>query len=442
MFILFYFIDFSHHKTTTGHYDGTVTWKPKPGIFPHGMGYVSEKTGWKFQLHNKYWSANTTYATQNNGSYRFTIEGSLSVPNDQQFWNDLFKNATKNWNMIVYEQDWLYSEWMGLINTMLASPTRAEQWLSNINNAAAVTNTTIQLCMSWPRFVLYAAANMPQVTQVRASDDYTGDNQWFIGVSSLFVSALGFRPSKDGVRTTVSQPDRQEPLAELQSAVATISGGPVALVDNINYTNPDIVRRIITKSGKLLSPDIPGVSIDEQHIESAFMNSTGSFTNGAVIHSSCSLFSKYEWYFLVASGFFYSYKLNIGRSCSFSVSESQLWDVYNTLDSTLVASNVVEFTIPVCPHAVHLRCNHTRSPVYQIAPKFSSGWSIIGESQKWVSLSHARFTSVLPTDVGIECSLTGIEGEELVILFVDPMGTLVNKTVVFNATGKAEVSVP
>ena len=49
---------------------------------------------------------------QNGGKFDFIIEPkTISLPNDPQLWDYLFSAAvTEEWNLIVYEQDWLFVE--------------------------------------------------------------------------------------------------------------------------------------------------------------------------------------------------------------------------------------------------------------------------------------------------------------------------------------------
>ena len=58
-------------------------------------------------MHNRHWSANNLYATQNGGAYPFSQDNSskLAVPLSQQFWDDLIYNHTKV-GLKVYLQDW------------------------------------------------------------------------------------------------------------------------------------------------------------------------------------------------------------------------------------------------------------------------------------------------------------------------------------------------
>ena len=61
------------------------------------------------QGHNRYWSNETTYATQNGGPYNFLFNnksgqwGHIGVPTEQEFW-DFLMETSKRWGLVVYEQ--------------------------------------------------------------------------------------------------------------------------------------------------------------------------------------------------------------------------------------------------------------------------------------------------------------------------------------------------
>jgi len=78
-----------------------------PDIFPGGNAGIrnlTATTGWKVIAHNRYWSADTTYATQNGGAWQFYVDapsspagGSMAVPLQQEFWEWLLTDAAKSW---------------------------------------------------------------------------------------------------------------------------------------------------------------------------------------------------------------------------------------------------------------------------------------------------------------------------------------------------------
>ena len=63
-----------YEKSTNG--GGTKLWAPTLQTFPRGLAWLHNQTGFHWQLHNRYWSSDCDYATQNNGSYEFFIPGS------------------------------------------------------------------------------------------------------------------------------------------------------------------------------------------------------------------------------------------------------------------------------------------------------------------------------------------------------------------------------
>lgn len=103
---------------------------------------------------------------------------------------------------------------------------------------------------------LLQSLEIAAVTQARASDDYKpGEDldQWKIGGQSILIEALGLVPSKDGFWTTTYQDgnpygeDHTEPAPRMQSAVITLSAGPVAVADGINMSDAELIMRSCRK---------------------------------------------------------------------------------------------------------------------------------------------------------------------------------------------------
>jgi hypothetical protein len=89
---------------------GVLEWEPQPGgdAFPDGLAAFRESVGGlPFMMHNRHWSANNVYATQNGGAYPFwqDNQSGMAIPLSQQFWDDLIANHTKV-GLAVYLQDW------------------------------------------------------------------------------------------------------------------------------------------------------------------------------------------------------------------------------------------------------------------------------------------------------------------------------------------------
>ena len=116
------------------------------------------------RLRRDYRSDDNVYAKQNGGKYNFFVEpqapkgpghksgpgeSGLSIPDDQNLWDDLMTNKTEHEiPLVVYEQDWMYNEWQGL-NVTQQSPTMGRDWLMQMGAGAAKSNVSVQYCMTF-----------------------------------------------------------------------------------------------------------------------------------------------------------------------------------------------------------------------------------------------------------------------------------------------------
>ena len=69
---------------------------------------IAKETSLPVIAHNRWWCNETDYGARNGGQYDFIYSDSTgtSLPMDELFWNDLFKNSTA-WGLKVYLQDWI-----------------------------------------------------------------------------------------------------------------------------------------------------------------------------------------------------------------------------------------------------------------------------------------------------------------------------------------------
>ena len=68
-------------------------WEAMPSVFPHGLEYLHNKTGWFQQLHNRYWSPQNIYAKENGGDYEFIVEDAYALPLEDRFWDFLMEQV-------------------------------------------------------------------------------------------------------------------------------------------------------------------------------------------------------------------------------------------------------------------------------------------------------------------------------------------------------------
>ena len=253
--------------------DGVAEWSARPDIFPDGLATVYRRMeNIPMAAHNRYWAANTSYAEK----YAFvfdTLHGkALPVSNDS-FWVDLLGNAHREWGLILYEQDWMNAQTINF-TPLLTDIHLGHRWLTSMGAAADQVGVNIQYCLSLPRHALQAL-EIPRVTQARASNDYAlhimqknSRPQWNIGISSMLAVAIGVAPFKDVLWSTVNEPNApypalvMEPVPDREILIATLSTGPVAPGDGIDYIDVTRIMRCCREDGLILKPDRPLTMID------------------------------------------------------------------------------------------------------------------------------------------------------------------------------------
>ena len=256
---------------------GVKNWTAMDSVFPFGIDYIARSTDWPLAAHNRYFSSDTDYAMQNGGQYNFVVNetAGISLPDDVDFWKDLFRNCSNGWNLHVYEQDWLDTVYERL-PAVQRELGLGEKWLAKMAYAAEEVGITIQYCMVWPRFVMQSVL-FPVVTHARASDDYLATpNNWMIADSTIFFHALGLAAFKDTFHTVTDENfcrfsgNDAEFFPVLETYIAALSGGPVAPSDTVGTADLTLIMATCMDDGLLLKPTRPGMSLDSTFVQRAF----------------------------------------------------------------------------------------------------------------------------------------------------------------------------
>jgi hypothetical protein len=260
----FHYIELDSWWYYKGTGNGVAQWRPLPDVFPDGLVVLDRRLeNIPLAAHNRWWAYDNVYKEK----YAFALdaadEKALPIGNDT-FWIDLFTEA-HNWGLVSYVQDWLSVQTRDFHPT-LTDINLGEQWLISMGAGAEQVGINIQYCMSLPRHFLQAL-QIPRVTHARASDDYAVSlmhrdrPQWHIGITSMFLDAIGIAPFKDVLWSTSMQPGSPygasaiEALPDREILVATLSTGPVAVGDGINFTNVERIMRCCRQDGLILKPD-------------------------------------------------------------------------------------------------------------------------------------------------------------------------------------------
>jgi hypothetical protein len=421
-----------------------------PTYFPEGGLTQFQKTIRRpIVAHNRYWSADTDYAKGNGGKWDFILEytgqgpsyANYAIPTQQEFWNFLIGGAKQDFSLITYEQDWLDTEY-DTLQHLRTDVTLGRTWLREMNYGAETNGVTVQYCMSYPRHILQTV-EAPAVTQARGSDDYYPNNdQWRMGETSLIFHALGLAPFKDTFRSDSSDQgcsqqhgDTPEQTPELEALVSALTTGPIGPGDRLGKSNHDLLLRTCMTDGRLLKADTPAFSIDDMYIQKSF----GSGGADGEVWNSYTDVDGMTWHHVFVANLKTAYNLTPNKLVKATSSGATT----NLVFSFDAPTNVSVFD---SNNPLRLAPNGKADfKFYHIAPVFSNGWAVLGETDKFISVSHPRFNHVNVDSNGIYVDLRGVYNEKITIYFAQKSSstyTVVSYGCVVPETGIVGIQVP
>ena len=438
-----------------------------------GIRSLVDTTGWKVIAHNRYWSVNTTYATQNGGAWPFFIDASadlnhMAVPLSQDFWVWLLESAVRDWGLTTYEQDWLHNELEG-VSVLLTNITLARQWLVEMGAGAAAAGVTVQLCMAYPRHAL-ESVEMATATQIRASDDHMpgvdSQLQWHMGWSSMLAWSLGLAPFKDNYWSTALQPGGTRPGPEttpsLHNAASTLSAGPVTPGDGVGFSDTAQILRACDASGRLLQPSRALTSIDAAAVARAFPNTSSNVPTG-IVSATYTAVAALVFDHILAANLTMSWNIlpkhlestraDLPLRLAVPRNSAKSWLLHplsshadaiiayalntTTLDPTSLVTQLFSATSPILLFA----CGLIDFQLWHTAPIFQNGWSLLGEVSKWVPVSEARFFDIGSDEFGAHANVRGQAGELVSLSWRKPDGTIFVSPCILNESGVAIIAV-
>ncbi|XP_056009973.1 uncharacterized protein LOC125678812 [Ostrea edulis] len=401
-----------------GEGNGVKDWDSRPDVFPHGLNALIHQLGLPVALHNRFWAKDTVYAVQNRGRYLFEIDrdANVSAPLTQNFWNYLLGHAKEDWDLVLYEQDWLNVEFAGL-PSFLNGISLGKLWLQQMADAAKLLQIPIQYCMSNPRHAMMAL-ELNVVTQARVSGDYhPGRDQWRIGVSSMFADAIGIRPYKDTFWTTTTQPGNSykssEPYPGLNAVVSTLSTGPVGPGDMVGGTNVSLLMRCCNTDGRILKPSKPATAIDRQMILTA-----------TKVTNNMEVWSTYSEMTVENQLKYFGTVLGVDTIPHFKVMKTDLDFVMNNPHDEYM---VYEYRSPqiiksFTPTLAMENCTRADFCLFHFIPRISFGIHslfLLGETSKWIPVSQQRISAITPIqDTDVVLTVEGVQGESVVISYL------------------------
>ena len=385
---------------------------PKEDIFPHGLKNLWEKMGkTPLMCHSRWFSPESDYVKQ----YDFHIqEPSLksfniplfAAPKNQDFWDDLFKEA-KEWGLSCYLQDWLsyqYDE----IDIMKTNHDFADKWTTNMARAAEKQGITLQYCMA-PSSFMMQAVKLSNVMQARASDDHHASivpRRWYqphFTQTSILCNAIGIWPHKD---TFFSTDEKffgyyRERRPEMECLTAVLSGGPVAPSDKIGHENMELLMKTCRKDGLLLKPDKPATPIDLMFKQHAKYYITLTCNKKAIGKS---------WHYVhvmnLWPGKVKDKMVTLGDLC---VPGNQLAYHYFSKETKVLKSPDDELSFDL---------GNEEQELVVLCPELLDGIYLIGNHSKFVTCSTKQFPSIEISDTAsvVTVQIEDVPGEQVPVL--------------------------
>jgi len=371
---------------------GAVTnWTALASVFPHGMAYIQSKLGVPMVMHNRQWSIRSDYI--HNLTYKWYTSKKAAVPEDPPAFFDYFFTQQQGWGLAMYEQDWMCTEYDS-VSALQTNISMGDLWLYGMASGAAKSGRTVQYCMPYPYDLLSAAA-YPAVTNARATGDYFhSQDQWAVGNTAIFYWALGILPFKDGfyssnLKQTGGQTEGPELNPDREALMATLSCAMVGPMDGIYLLNASRVMTTCRKDGTVLKPDRPLTVVDScfrKRDPACFVYETFSDITG---------YGRAHYYFNNKGGAALAPE-----------------DVYLTSDdvSNHVVYNWYNGQLERMQKSVDISAGYEGHSYAVILP-ITNGWALIGEVEKFVTVSKIRFPNVTIGDRGLTVSVKGVDGE-------------------------------
>ena len=300
--------------------------------------------------------------------------------------------------------------------------------------------------MALPADILASAA-YPAVTNARASDDYHAGapHSWKIGGTSLLLSAVDMKASKDNFWSGSSKTDRgQETSPFLSGVVTALSGGPVGFSDALMRTDPNVLWPTTTEDGTLLHLSRPATTVDRCFYAADELDGAEIRAGHAAVNGTSDM-----WYTVLA--------IELEKNLVSALSVSDLWPKpasstsYNLWQWNNSACSADKGPGDACAAALQRDTMVAGAPtparpspdqvkwaLWSAAPVLSNGYSFLGEKDKYVSVSPNRFKAVAApgAGAGIEVALVGAPGEEVALVYIAPDKLTHLQTITVAADGK------
>jgi hypothetical protein len=397
---------------------GLRRWEAREDVLPDGIGGLRSAIGDPpLALHCRHLAAASPYLDD----VEAWIDGDRAHPKSRELY-ERWLDQCLAWGAETFEHDWLIECFLG-VRGLRAAPGRAKRWQEGIDGAAQARGLTLQWCMPSPAD-FFQSVTLRNVTSIRTSGDHGYLVSpgflwaWFLYTNAL-ARALGLWPFKDVFRSDTSNPANH---SELEALLSALSGGPVAIGDEIGRADPMVVGAAVRADGLLLKPDVPVAAIDRCFHEHAV-------ARPALLVGECFTDQPAgRWHYVVTINAYrgaipLTGRVALGDLGVSAEREHVVWD-WRSGTAAVVAPGEA-WAVELAPEEWDYRV---------VAPVLSGGVAVIGAVAAFVTAADRRLR-VHDRPDGVEVVVTGSSGEEVsVVAWSAARGTWTT-TVVLPATG-------
>lgn len=470
--------------------------------FPGGWSGFAKELGLPLMMHISEWSGRKVsgktaspnpygpppYSVKDPAGW--IVEDGCSIPQTSAFWDTIFRDMSTNGGLAVYKQDHGGGE-IAQLHAAQQNVSVMDNWLTRQGDAAARHGVTKMLCGSISSFWMHSVS-IKAATHTRAGNDYlTGitrtadvcdhpDANIFagrvsnakIGFSNMINWAVGLRPYKDtwlsghqdwststcmvsGSAGSVSVLPpyfgAQEKHPKLQALVSALSAGPIAPGDVVGSGDPVLIMTVCRTDGMLLKPDRPAYPPDALFLQ--------RLRGAGEVQATHTTVGGFRWVFLLSFGMSKPAALAGDDVGIVATDSGVLWSVENQDPfSRVTAANLTRFAAHA-PASFPLQPPDRDWGLYtysRTAPTTcnGTGWTLLGELQKIISMSAQRITHLEAECAGADAGgpelhlgVTGAGNETVELTFLPPSHATVRAdvklqvvTVVLPASGVATIT--
>lgn len=411
-----------------GDLPGMLSWEAKPDVFPSGF------TNWldmPLALYAPAYSGENVWINDYVWKTVQTGRGTSSIPLDPKFYVDLFRNGT-GIGMKLFEQDFLCSEGIGGSGLTSRDVGSGRIWLEQMNHAALAFNVTLQLCMPDGYHILQSTT-LQSVTNARATYDNTRNapSVLSMGQNSLLFNAVGIFASRDNVWTSNADVEQKgcgnkdfcyEPNVHLDNAATVLSNGPYGIADAVDQVNRTIVMYACRPDGFMLRPRWPLASLDFTFLQRE--------PKGSKVWAAHDDFGAFRWSYIVGIKITTAIAITPIKLVqgAFAISPTQqmvAWEVVpgEPVTRVQVFSGDSPFLLP-SSEPLNLPYDIPTPPHthYAAAPVLPNGMVILGETNKWTTLSFGRLASFHADKRSVVVELIGAPAEVVTYSYLKSLG--------------------